>query len=118
MAAGQVFQVSRLLDERGISAFHVKLIIWLLFIVLIDGYAIGAIAFAAPSLIKEWHFPPSALGPLLGALFVALPVEQLYMWAAIPFAIGAVLCFVIYRLNEARLKERPWMREAHVVPAE
>jgi MFS transporter, AAHS family, 4-hydroxybenzoate transporter len=47
-----------------------------------------------------------------------LPVEQLYMWAAIPFAVGAVLCFVIYRLNEARLKERPWIREGEAAPAE
>jgi AAHS family 4-hydroxybenzoate transporter-like MFS transporter len=60
----------------------------------------------------------SIVGPLLGAFFVALPVEQLYMWAAIPFAIGAVLCFVIYRLNEARLRERPSIREGQAAPAE
>jgi AAHS family 4-hydroxybenzoate transporter-like MFS transporter len=49
----------------------------------------------------------SIVGPLLGGLFVALPVTQLYMWSAIPFALGAVICFVIYRLNEARMRERP-----------
>ena len=47
------------------------------------------------------------IGPLLGALFVGLPVPQLYMWSAIPFAVGAVVCFIIYKLNTARLKARP-----------
>lgn len=60
----------------------------------------------------------SIVGPLLGAAFVALPVEQLYMWAAVPFALGAVICFIVYRLNEARLKERPWIREGQTAAAE
>jgi AAHS family 4-hydroxybenzoate transporter-like MFS transporter len=60
----------------------------------------------------------SIVGPLLGAAFVALPIEQLYMWAAVPFAIGAVACFIVYRLNEARLKERPWARDGQAAPAE
>ncbi len=72
MADGQVIQVSRLLDERGVSAFHIKLLIWSLFIVLIDGYDIGAIAFAAPSLMKEWHFPPSQLGPIFSASLIGI----------------------------------------------
>ncbi len=72
MADGQVVQVSRLLDERGVGSFHIKLLVWSLFIVLIDGYDIGAIAFAAPSLIREWHFPPSALGPVLSASLVGI----------------------------------------------
>jgi hypothetical protein len=29
------------------------------------------------------------------------------MWSAIPFAVGAVVCFIIYRLNTARIKARP-----------
>jgi MFS transporter, AAHS family, 4-hydroxybenzoate transporter len=47
------------------------------------------------------------IGPLVGAYFVGLPVPQLYMWSAIPFAVGAVVCFVIYKLNTARLKAHP-----------
>jgi len=48
----------------------------------------------------------SIIGPLLGALFVSLPVQQLYMWSALPFLLGAVVCYAIYRLNEARLRAR------------
>jgi AAHS family 4-hydroxybenzoate transporter-like MFS transporter len=72
MADGSVVPVSRLLDERGFSAFHVKLLIWSLFIVLIDGYDIGAISFAAPSLIKEWGISPRDLGPVLSASLVGI----------------------------------------------
>src|SRR6185436_10164277 len=46
----------------------------------------------------------SIIGPLLGALFVSLPVQQLYMWSALPFLLGAVVCYAIYRLNDARLR--------------
>jgi len=52
----------------------------------------------------------SIVGPLLGAAFVGMPIQSLYMWAAVPFAIGAVICYIVHRLNEARLKERPWAR--------
>lgn len=54
----------------------------------------------------------SIVGPLVGALFVGLPVEQLYMWSAVPFAGGAIACFVIHRLNEARLAAHPELRPA------
>src|SRR5207302_10306476 len=54
----------------------------------------------------------SIVGPLLGALFVGLPVTQLYMWSALPFAVGAVICFIVHRLNTARLAAHPQLREA------
>ena len=64
----------------------------------------------------------SIIGPLLVGQFASVvPVQQLYAWTALPFAVGAVLCFVIYRLNEARLRERPLLREgaaAQSAPAE
>ena len=74
MADGQVVQVSRFIDERGFSAFHVKLLIWSLFMVFIDGYDISAIALAGPELVKSWHVDRAALGPvfsasLIGSLF-------------------------------------------------
>jgi MFS transporter, AAHS family, 4-hydroxybenzoate transporter len=49
----------------------------------------------------------SIVGPLVGALFVGLPVEKLYMWSALPFLVGAIVCFAIWKLNEQRLHEHP-----------
>jgi AAHS family 4-hydroxybenzoate transporter-like MFS transporter len=54
----------------------------------------------------------SIIGPMLGALFVGMSVEKLYMWSALPFAFGAVICFLIYQLNEARLAKYPELRQA------
>jgi MFS transporter, AAHS family, 4-hydroxybenzoate transporter len=54
----------------------------------------------------------SIVGPLAGALFVGIPVQQLYMWSALPFALAAVVCFTIYLLNKARLREHPELAKA------
>ena len=54
----------------------------------------------------------SIVGPLVGALLIGLPVEQLYMWSALPFVVGTVICFTIHRLNTARLTAHPELREA------
>jgi MFS transporter, AAHS family, 4-hydroxybenzoate transporter len=73
MADQAVVPVSRLLDERGLSPFQIKLIVWSIFIALIDGYDIAAIAFAAPSLGKEWGLAnPRALVPVLTASLVGI----------------------------------------------
>jgi AAHS family 4-hydroxybenzoate transporter-like MFS transporter len=54
----------------------------------------------------------SIVGPLVGAVLVGLPIESLYMWSALPFLVGAVVCFVIHHLNVARLAAHPELREA------
>src|SRR3954466_6479778 len=72
MADQTVVQVSRLLDERGLGPFQIKLLIWSFFVVLIDGYDIGAIAFAAPSLVKAWGVQPHALGPVFSASLIGI----------------------------------------------
>ena len=67
MAEAPVVHVSRLLDERGISGFHIQLIVWSVLIALFDGYDIAAIALAAPHLVREWHLDRASLGPVLAA---------------------------------------------------
>jgi AAHS family 4-hydroxybenzoate transporter-like MFS transporter len=53
----------------------------------------------------------SIVGPLVGALFVTLPVDKLYVWSAMPFLLGALICFAVHRLNTQRIRERPWLRD-------
>ena len=72
MADQPVVQVSRLLDECGLSRFQIKLLVWSLFIVLIDGYDIAAIAFAAPHLVRAWGVAPGSLGPVFSASLVGI----------------------------------------------
>src|SRR5579864_5200897 len=72
MADQSVVQVSRLLDERGLSSFHYNLIFWCVLLSLIDGYDIAAIAFAAPHLVREWGLKPGALGPVFSASLIGI----------------------------------------------
>jgi MFS transporter, AAHS family, 4-hydroxybenzoate transporter len=52
------------------------------------------------------------IGPLAGTLLVGLPIQNLYLFAAIPFALGAIVTFIIYTLNKARLQAHPELAKA------
>src|SRR6201988_4939960 len=81
MAGEAEVQVSHFLDEHGVGAFQIKLIFWSVLIALIDGYDIGAIAFAAPSLIREWHVAPKDLGLVLSASNIGVLFgSQIFGW--------------------------------------
>ena len=56
----------------GISSFQIKQLAWSFFMALIDGYDITSIAFAAPSLVKEWGLKPGSLGPVFSASLVGI----------------------------------------------
>ncbi|HLH88680.1 MAG TPA: MFS transporter [Xanthobacteraceae bacterium] len=81
MAGEADVQVSRLLDEHGLGAFQIKLIAWSTLIAYIDGYDIGAVAFAAPHLIQAWHVPRESLGLVLTASNVGVLFgSQIFGW--------------------------------------
>jgi AAHS family 4-hydroxybenzoate transporter-like MFS transporter len=81
MAGAADVQVSHFLDEHGLGSFQIKLIIWSALIAMIDGYDIGAIAFAAPHLIGEWHIAPKALGLVLSASNIGVLFgSQIFGW--------------------------------------
>jgi len=81
MAGAAEVQVSHFLDEHGLGSFQIKLIVWSVLLAMIDGYDIGAIAFAAPHLIAEWHIPPKALGLVLSASNIGVLFgSQIFGW--------------------------------------
>src|SRR4030081_1316575 len=114
-----VVQISRLLDERGLSSFQIKLLAWSFFIVLIDGYDIAAIAFAAPHLVKSWGVAPSALGPVFSASLVGILFgSALFGWVGDRFGrkaalVGSNLLFGVFTLAAAyttSLDQMFWLR--------
>src|SRR3954470_9824092 len=116
--AGQI-QISRLLDERGLSAFQIKLIVWSFFIVLIDGYDIAAIAFAAPHLVRAWGVSRGALGPVFSASLVGILFgSALFGWVGDRYGrkvalVGAKLLFGVFTLGAAyaaNLDQMFWLR--------
>ena len=74
-------QVSQFLDQYGVGAFQIKLMIWSVLIAMIDGYDIGAIAFAAPHLVADWHISPKDLGLVLSASNIGVLFgSQIFGW--------------------------------------
>jgi MFS transporter, AAHS family, 4-hydroxybenzoate transporter len=71
--AEPTIDVARFVDEQKFGAFHVKLLILSFFIVLFDGYDIGAAPFAAPSWIKAWGIADrAALAPVLASSLIGI----------------------------------------------
>ena len=114
-----VVQVSRLLDERGLSSFQIKLIVWSFFIVLIDGYDIAAIAFAAPHFVRSWGVAPSALGPVFSASLVGILFgSAIFGWVGDRFGrkaalVSSNLLFGVFTLAAAystSLDQMFWLR--------
>src|ERR671937_753311 len=112
-------QVSRLLDEHGLSAFQIKLIVWSFFIVLIDGCDIAAIAFAAPHLVRAWGISPAALGPVFSASLVGILFgSAIFGWVGDRYGrkaalIGSNLWFGAFTLAAAyatNLEQMFWLR--------
>ncbi len=67
MAQAQTFDVSQFIDDRKINGFNWGLVIFSFFVIMFDGYDIGAVSFAGPHLIAEWHIDRSAMGPAISA---------------------------------------------------
>jgi len=119
MAVEAEVQVSHFLDQHGLGAFQIKLIIWSVLLAMIDGYDIGAIAFAAPSLIKEWHIAPKALGLVLSASNIGVLFgSQIFGWVGDRYGrktalILSNLLFGIFTFIAAystNLTELTWLR--------
>src|SRR5438067_5520016 len=119
MVESSQIEVSRLLDERGLSAFQIKLIAWSLLIVLIDGYDIAAIAFAAPHLVRAWGVSPAALGPVFSASLVGILFgSALFGWVGDRYGrkaalVGSNLLFGVFTLAAAyssTLEQMFWLR--------
>ena len=119
MVEQPVVQISRLLDERGLSSFQIKLIPWSLFLGLIDGYDIAAIAFAAPHLVQSWSIAPNALGPVFSASLIGMLFgSALFGWVGDRFGrkaalVSSNLLFGVFTLAAAystNLDQMFWLR--------
>jgi AAHS family 4-hydroxybenzoate transporter-like MFS transporter len=74
--------ITRFIDERRMNNFNAKVVIFCFFIILMDGYDIGAVGFAGPSLVKAWGLQNMvALGTAFSAgLFGILFGSPLLGW--------------------------------------
>jgi len=119
MAASTEVQVSQFLDEHGVGSFQIKLIFWTIIIAIIDGYDIGAIAFAAPRLIAEWHVAPKDLGLVLSASNIGVLFgSQIFGWVGDRYGrkTALILCNLLFGVftfaaaYSTNLTEMTWLR--------
>ncbi len=102
VAQAQTVDLSRIIDSQKIGSFHIALVVMTFVVVMADGYDIGAAAFAAPALIREWHVNPASLGQLFSAgLFAGLFGPPLLGWIADHYGrrtavIGGLLFFGVF----------------------
>lgn len=104
-APSSTIDISKLIEEKRQTAFLVRLIALSFFIILFDGYDIGAAAFAGPYLVKAWGISNMAeLGPLFSAsLFGILFGALLFGWIGDRYGrktaiIGSCLAFGFFTL--------------------
>src|ERR1700727_429164 len=119
MAAANEVQVSQFLDEHGGGSFKIKLSLWTIIIAMIDGYDIGAVAFAAPRLIAEWHVAPKDLGLVLSASNIGVLFgSQIFGWVGDRYGrkTSLILCNLLFGVfpfiaaYSTNLTEMTWLR--------
>ena len=93
--------VSRRIEAQGRGGFVATFIVIAASMTLFDGYDLGSIAFAAPSMMRQWHidkgsfshvFTAGLIGMLIGCIGVGFFSDR---WGRKPSAIGSVLAFGI-----------------------
>jgi MFS transporter, AAHS family, 4-hydroxybenzoate transporter len=119
VAQAQTVDLARIIDAQKIGGFHIGLVVVCFIVVMADGYDIGAAAFAAPALIREWHVNPAALGGLFSAGLVAgLFGPPLLGWVSDHYGrrsaiIGGLLFFGVFTWTSVLAKDLTtliWLR--------
>jgi AAHS family 4-hydroxybenzoate transporter-like MFS transporter len=102
--------VSKIVDDAELGPFHWGLIVLSSLCLIMDGFDVQAMGYVAPVLIREWHVPNSALGPvfsaaLIGVLFGSLGCSMLAdRFGRRPLLIGGSLYFAVMTLLTAQAR--------------
>jgi len=113
MSDSKIVDVSQLIDDQPIRAFHIKLVMLVFLIMVSDGYDLQAIGFAAPGIVKLLHIDRSMLGPVFSASLVGMLFgAPLFGWIGDRFGRRpAILCgigiFGVVSLLTAAAQNRP-----------
>lgn len=92
--AGRSIDVEALIDGQRFGAFQVRVLALAVLALVIDGYDVQIMPFAAPSLLKTWHLSRAAFGPVFSAsLFGILFGAPLFGW--IGDKLGRKICILI-----------------------
>src|SRR5688572_20155865 len=96
--------VAKVIDERPLSAFQIRVVALCAAIGLAEGYDAQSAGFVAPTLAKVWSLSPNMLGQffslglvglMLGALFIAPLADNfgrrtLLIYCLVGFGLGSI----------------------------
>src|SRR5262245_43119339 len=78
MAASTKVNISDLIDNGKIGTFHLAIGTLCGMCLMIDGFDVQAMGYAAPALIRDWHIAQSGLGPVFSAALVGILIGSLF----------------------------------------
>src|SRR5690348_8727161 len=100
-AARATIDVSALIDSRRLTGFQWCTYALCVVCLMMDGFDLQALAFAAPALIRDWKLPSGVMGPVFSAALVGILVGSLLLSMLAdkvgrrPVLIGATFWFAI-----------------------
>jgi AAHS family 4-hydroxybenzoate transporter-like MFS transporter len=77
MATTRKINISEVVENSKMGAFHTVVGILCGLCVMIDGFDVQALGYAAPALIKDWKIAGSALGPVFSAALFGVLIGSL-----------------------------------------
>jgi AAHS family 4-hydroxybenzoate transporter-like MFS transporter len=93
--------IAEFVDQTGIGPLQRRLFTLCALCLIMDGFDVQAVGYAAPALIQEWQIPQAALGPVFGAGNFGVLVGSLVFtmigdrWGRRPMLVGATLFFAV-----------------------
>lgn len=92
--ARKSIDVEALIDGQKFGAFQLRVLVLAVLALVIDGFDVQIMPFAAPSLVKTWHVSRAAFGPVFSAsLFGILFGAPIFGW--IGDRVGRKACILI-----------------------
>lgn len=102
MATSGRINVTELIDGSALRWFHWSIFALCVLCLMVDGFSLQAIGFAAPWLIREWKIPGSAMGPVFSAALVGVLIGS-FLFSMLadrfgrrPVLIGVTLYFGVF----------------------
>ena len=77
MATSAKVNVAELIDNSKIGSFHAAIGVLCGMCLMIDGFDVQAMGYAAPALIRDWQIPGSGMGPVFSAALFGILVGSL-----------------------------------------
>ena len=78
----KIIDVGETIEKGPFGAFQKSVIAWLCLLMVVEGFDMQVMAYAAPAVLKEWNVSRAAFGPVLSASLFGYMVGAFVLAAA------------------------------------